>query len=123
QLGERGGRRAAGQAGADDDHAELALVGRADQLHLLPVALPLLGHGAGGDVRVELHWAPPAGRRTSPLTIAIGTALKPSARNTARPIEALRARSAKAACDTPRLRHRLAKPWLRCTARSDMATM
>jgi hypothetical protein len=35
ELGERGARRRAGEAGADDDDLELALVGRVDQLLVL----------------------------------------------------------------------------------------
>ena len=42
QLGQRGGGRGAGQAGADDDDVELPLVGRVDQLQVELVLVPLL---------------------------------------------------------------------------------
>ena len=41
-LAERRGRRGAGQAGADDDHRELAAVGRVDQLGVEPPLVPAL---------------------------------------------------------------------------------
>ena len=43
QLAERGGRRGAGEAGADADDRVLPLVGRVDQLHLELVPVPLFG--------------------------------------------------------------------------------
>ena len=49
------GRRGAGtsQTGADDDDLVLPLVGRIDQLGAELVFLPLVGQGAGGDLRIE----------------------------------------------------------------------
>ena len=45
----------AGQAAAHDEHGELALVLRIDELRVLLVLGPLHGHRAGGNVRVERH--------------------------------------------------------------------
>ncbi len=59
QLAERRRRRGAGEAGADDDDRELALVGRVHQLHLEAVPVPLVGDGAARNLRVELHGRPP----------------------------------------------------------------
>jgi hypothetical protein len=44
---------AAGEAGADDDDRELALVGGVDQLHLEAVAVPLLFDRSVGDAALR----------------------------------------------------------------------
>ena len=49
------GRRGAGQAGPDDDDGVFPAVGRAHQLHLEAVTIPLLGDRAGGGVGFEFH--------------------------------------------------------------------
>ena len=55
QLAQAGGRRGAGQARAHDDHRELALVRRVDQLDLELVPVPLVGQRPARDLRVERH--------------------------------------------------------------------
>ena len=55
ELAEGGGGGGAGQTGADHDDAELAPVGRIDQLGLEAMVVPLLGDGAAGDPGVEFH--------------------------------------------------------------------
>jgi hypothetical protein len=55
ELGQGGGRGAAGQSAADDDHGVLPLVRRVDQLHLELVPGPLLVDRAVRDVRLEFH--------------------------------------------------------------------
>ena len=52
-LAERGGGRAAGQAGADDDDVELAAVGRVDQAVVHLARRPALGDRAGGGLGVD----------------------------------------------------------------------
>ena len=52
-LGQRGGGRAAGQAGPDDDHLVLPLVGGVDEPDVGLVAAPLAGQLARGDPGVE----------------------------------------------------------------------
>ena len=47
ELAERGGRRASGEAGADDDDLEAAAVVRRDQLHVELVLIPPLLDGPG----------------------------------------------------------------------------
>ena len=89
QLGQGRRGRAAGQAGAHHDDLHLALVGRVDQLHAEPVALPagvdraarggvVLDRRADRVVRVTSHKAP-----TNPDCTAKGTARKPTVRTTA----------------------------------------
>ena len=58
QLGQRRGRRRAGEAGADDEDLVFALVGRVDQLHLEAMPLPLLGQAPDGTRGFELHERP-----------------------------------------------------------------
>ena len=55
QGAERGGGRSTGQAGADDDDVELALVGGVDQLLAGLVVGPFFGQRAGGYFGVEGH--------------------------------------------------------------------
>ena len=55
QLGQRCRGRRARQAGADDDHLELPLVRRVDQLHVEAVLVPLLRERPGRDFGVEVH--------------------------------------------------------------------
>src|SRR5690606_27362040 len=83
QLAEGRGGGAAGQAGADDDDGQLALVGGVDQagaeLALLPPLLDGPGRGLGvADLRAfdVLHW-------TTPKVMASGGARKPATRRTA----------------------------------------
>ena len=54
QLGERGGSGRAGETSSDHDDLVLPLVGRIDQLDVRLVFPPLVGEGAGGNLRVEL---------------------------------------------------------------------
>ena len=49
ELGEGGGARGAGQAGADDDDLVFALVGRVDELDLRLVLAPFFGERTGGN--------------------------------------------------------------------------
>ena len=51
-LAERGRRRGTGQTGADDDHRELAAVGRVDQLGVEASLVPALLDGPGGRLGV-----------------------------------------------------------------------
>ena len=65
ELPERGRRRGAREARADDEDRVLALVGRVDQLHLELVPVPLFRNRAGRNVCVQLdvgaaHSWPPA---------------------------------------------------------------
>ena len=61
ELGERRGRGAAGEAGADDDDLVLALVRRVDQLHLeLRAFVHFCSIGPDGNACVELHSQLPA---------------------------------------------------------------
>ena len=55
QLAEARRRRRAGQARADDDDRELALVGGVDQLHFELVPVPLVGQRPARHLRVERH--------------------------------------------------------------------
>ncbi len=55
ELGQRGGRGPAGEAGPDHDHRVLPLVRRIDQLHVEPVTLPLRLDGTAGNLGVEFH--------------------------------------------------------------------
>src|SRR5688572_32547322 len=73
QLGERRRRRAARQARADDDHVELALVGRVEQLELELAPRPLLLQRPGGRPAVQDQGVSP----TSPPKIATGMTMKP----------------------------------------------
>src|SRR5690606_39369756 len=61
ELGQAGGRRAAGEAGADHEDLVLALVGGVDQLHLEAVAVPLALDRAVRDFGVEIHACGPSG--------------------------------------------------------------
>ena len=53
ELGQRRGSRGAGEAGADDEHLELALVVRVDELGVALELVPLVLDRAVGDLRVE----------------------------------------------------------------------
>src|SRR5690606_12708101 len=68
-LAERGRRRRAGQAGADDDHVELPPVVRRDELHVELVVRPLVGEGTRRDVAVELADHPWASSYSMQLTM------------------------------------------------------
>src|SRR6185436_15592095 len=59
ELAERGRRRRARQARADDDDVELPLVGRVDQLDLELVPAPFVGQRPRGDLRLEGHTRAP----------------------------------------------------------------
>ena len=82
ELGQRGGRRAAGQARADDDHGVLPLVRRVHELHVKLVSCPLLLDRASRYVRLEFHGALLIhqfnGSLTSPVRTARGTEANPS---------------------------------------------
>ena len=58
ELGEARGRRRAGQAGADDDDLEAALVRRVDELDVELVVVPLLFERAGGDLASRASSSP-----------------------------------------------------------------
>src|SRR5690606_12358025 len=123
ELAERRGGRAAGQAGADDDDGELALVCRVHQagaeLALLPPLLDGTGVGLGvADLRAfdVIHW-------TTPNVMASGGARKPTTRTAATspasPFSALfRLRLA-----TPRVWKALQMPCRRCRPTMITATM
>ncbi len=53
ELTQGGGGGGAGEAGADDDHLELATVVGGDQFQVELVVVPLVGQRALGDLRVE----------------------------------------------------------------------
>src|SRR5262249_31144284 len=55
ELGERRGRRRAGEARADHEHAVLALVRRVDELQLEAALVPLVLDGTARDAGIELH--------------------------------------------------------------------
>src|SRR5262249_57467074 len=55
RLGRGGGRGGPRQPGADHDDVVLALVGRADEVHLGAMLLPLALDGTRRDVGVQLH--------------------------------------------------------------------
>ncbi len=57
QLGQRGGGRSAGQAGAYHNDVVLPLVGGVHKLHVELVLLPLLGERAFGNFGIQLHKA------------------------------------------------------------------
>src|SRR6185295_238267 len=78
ELAERGRRRRARQAGADDDDRVLPFVRRVDQLHLELVAIPLSGDRPGRHSCVELHDRTPAKWAQRAMTMnppAINTAI------------------------------------------------
>src|SRR5262249_59491877 len=87
QLGQRRGGGRAGQAGADDEDAVLALVGGVDQLHVEAVLVPLGFERPGRDFGIELHGASSFRENhlggTSPNITASGMAQLPISTTTA----------------------------------------
>src|SRR5690606_11072953 len=126
-LAERGRRRRAGQAGADDDHVELPPVVRRDELHVELVVRPLVGEGTRRDVAVELADHPWASSYSMQLTMTspstrqsgLSSALTRPAKRTAR----LRRHEAQRGLFRPRLWNIDQAPWNRCTPRARLATM
>ena len=59
EFAQRGGGRAAGQAGANHDDAVLALVGRVDQLHVELALVPRLLDRSGRDSGIQFHASAP----------------------------------------------------------------
>src|SRR5581483_5269991 len=78
QLAEGRGRRGPGQAGADHNDVELALVVRIDELVMRLRVGPLLVERTGGDLGVELA------HRTTPVSTAMGKEMFPSVITTAK---------------------------------------
>ena len=74
ELAERGRGARAGEARADDEHVELPLVRRVDELDLELVVVPLLGDRTVGDVGVErdlAHDTTPVTTMSGKLTLAM----------------------------------------------------
>ncbi len=95
ELAERGRRRRPRQSGADADNGVLALVGRIDQLHLELVPVPLGGHRAGWNLRVERH------ARTWVMQAHTAIAMKLPAIRTATSLPATRSRGVQRAGSMP----------------------
>jgi hypothetical protein len=118
QLTHRGGGRGPGQAGPDDDHLELALVVRVDQLHRELVVVPHALEGAVGDLRVEQHrvsslFGPGvrAGQEMIPTWTAMGNERLPPTTMTANPMAKARRQWLKRRLFQPIDWNRLQPPW------------
>src|ERR1017187_5551004 len=100
ELGERGGARAAGEAGADDDDGVLPLVRRVDELHVEAVLVPLLLEGAVGDVRFQFHVGP---YFSMPARTASGTRTKPPVTRTVKTMAKAFRATRYFGCERPRV--------------------